>query len=230
METPSVTIVIPQRDGTALTRAAIRSLRQTDATRWPVIVIDDGSDPPVSLADFAGLPEVRVQRHNASGLTAAWNAAVAASTSDLVVLLNNDVVATGPWVERLIAPLLSSTSDCRVAGVAWRDERRFPTRPGGWPTGRLLVGWVLAFSRRTWLDVGGFREELRLYWSDTDFQLRVVEQFGQDSLQAVSSLPLRHLGHATTRRLADRRLQWQRDRGTFARLWSNGSAPVSEHV
>lgn len=68
-----------------------------------VVVVDDGSSPPVRVDDFAGLYcDVRVLRHPVSkGPAAARNAGLAVCKTDFVAFLDSDVVPRRGWLEAL---------------------------------------------------------------------------------------------------------------------------------
>ncbi|MEO5722793.1 MAG: mycofactocin biosynthesis glycosyltransferase MftF [Ilumatobacteraceae bacterium] len=78
-----------------------------------VLVVDDGSDPPLSCAD----QRVRIMRldHN-SGPAAARNAGLAQVRTALVAFVDTDVCMPANWLD----PLLAHFSDPRVALVAPR--------------------------------------------------------------------------------------------------------------
>lgn len=126
-----VTVVVPVRDNpTGLTRllAAL-----PDA---PVVVVDDGSRPPVP--ERAG---VTVLRHPRSrGPAAARNTGLAAARTPYVAFLDSDVLPVAGWLELLGAHL----SDPAVALVA---PRVVSDRTGG--------GWLARYEAvRSSLDLG----------------------------------------------------------------------------
>ncbi|MBS4101107.1 mycofactocin biosynthesis glycosyltransferase MftF [Tsukamurella paurometabola] len=165
----AVTVVIPVKDNQAgLTRllSALRGL--------PVIVVDDGSAAPVRA------PGTRVIRHaRARGPAAARNAGLAAANTELVVLLDSDVVPVDGWLETLFPqfadPALAVAApeivalDASAPGLLAEYERArsalslgrraAPVAPGGRvpyvPSAALLA------RRSALLDVGGFDEDLR---------------------------------------------------------------------
>lgn len=127
------------------------------------------------------------------------------------------MIANGPWVNRLLAPLRAGTAD--VVGAAWRIERDVDPNqfePFGGP--RMLQGWCFAARTKTWHALDGFDEAMAFYWSDTDFFVRARRRGAR--LGVVEGLPLVHLGHRTAHDsscLPNRRAQWQRDRQKFIR-------------
>lgn len=220
------TLVIPQRNHVRLTVECVASIRNTDPKPWPILVVDDASDPFDALEPFgygkdqtsAPRSSLRILRHERQrGVTAAWNTGARHAETSFVLWLNNDVIAEGPWVEQLLRPLVAGSAE--VTGARWRTERTVDqdllNRHGG---SRFLEGWCFATRRTSWEDLGGFDEAMAVYWGDTDFFVR-ARKHGM-RLGVVNELPLRHLGHRTAHDpscLSDRHRHWQRDRATFLR-------------
>lgn len=107
-ETPQVSVVVPNRDSPALLRTCLAGLLTgTEYPRLDVVVVDNGSTDPETLALYASLasdPRVAVLRRpgpfNFSGLT---NAGVAASDGELLLLLNNDIEMIAPgWLSAMV--------------------------------------------------------------------------------------------------------------------------------
>jgi GT2 family glycosyltransferase len=211
--------VIPQHDRTELTLAVVRALLDWEAQRWPIVVVDDGSTP-AAAAELEQVPsDVQLLRQPHRGVTAAWNLALSRITTPIVVLLNNDVLIDGPWVEQLIQPLQSGTAI--VSGVERRTERAVPAGVLQ-HVGRneFLAGWCWAFRIADAQQVGGFDPTLWLYFSDTDLQARLSEGVRPPAdFAVVADLPLRHIGHSSTRLLPGRSVQWHADRARFIAKW-----------
>jgi len=218
-----VSVIIPQHGQCGLTVAAIESLQRHHSRAPEIIVVDDASSAcerrQLQTAGLRGVQIVPAGRHR--GVTSAWNLGWRQTRRALAVFLNNDTVSTGDWLTDLSAPLRDGAA--RVTGVGFRQERHLPQafrdRIG---QSRVLEGWCFAIRREELERLSGFDERLRLYFSDTDFQCRILEQAGDRGacLSAVPSLPLTHLGHRSTRMLAWRSRQWEADRDFFVRKWS----------
>ena len=221
---PIATVVIPQFGRAELTCACIRSLRREETTPWPIIVVDDGS-PPESprRVEAEQFPEITVIPQSHRGVSAAWNRGAVEVRTPYVVFLNNDVLFRGPALERLLAPL--SSGRALIAGVRLRTEQLLPRRIlEALPSDRFLEGWCLATSMDDFQHLDGFDESLAVYWSDTDFQARMIEAEAIDRsavcpLHELPDLPLSHLGHRTAHRIRDRRGLWQKDRNRFIAKW-----------
>ena len=112
---PGVSLVIVTYGGLELTRACLDSVLGREG--WPrleVVVVDNASSdgtPEYLQTVAAGDPRVRVvlNREN-RGFAAANNQGIAASSGEIVVLLNNDTVVPPGLVGRLVAHLQADAS------------------------------------------------------------------------------------------------------------------------
>lgn len=138
-----------------------------------IVVVDDGSSPPVSLATLPKLEcGLRLVRKDNGGAASARNRGVAAARGELVAFLDSD----DQWLPgKIVAQrrLLASHEDAPVAvACGWRetlDGRDFrvripvPSRSGSdffagcW----FCPGSTLMLSRRTFESVGPLREDIR---------------------------------------------------------------------
>lgn len=221
-----VTIIVPQYNQPALTIACLRSLYAAHQQCPRVIVVDDGSTGEAAASVRREVPNATVVCRPHQGVTAAWNHGARLATSELLVFLNNDAESHGPWIDRLIAPLRQP--DVQMTGVADRLEPAISKHNPGAAPGRLLEGWCFAMRHQDFNAFNGFDESLRLYFSDTDLQLRLWQRSGNrhSALHVVRGLPIRHAGHRTTRTVRERRSIWLRDRERFLEKWSAVHLPA----
>lgn len=94
-----VTVVIPVRDNTPGVRRLVGSLRD-----MRVVVVDDGSQIPLTAADFVGCAaQVELVRHPRSrGPAAARNTGLARCGTEFVAFLDSDVLPRRGWLESLL--------------------------------------------------------------------------------------------------------------------------------
>lgn len=103
---PSISVIVPTRNRHDLLRTCIAGLIRTDYPDMEVIVIDNGSDDPATLAylDSLAAPRHRVLRapgpFNFSTLN---NRAVQEAKGELLCLLNNDIEVIEPDWLRIMA-------------------------------------------------------------------------------------------------------------------------------
>lgn len=203
-------IVIPQKTNSDMTLNLVRQIHQYEPES-EVIVIHDTQDD-----EMKELPDCRLIRNRGKGVTAAWNYGIQESKFARVILLNNDVICSGPFVEGLL-PANVGVDSC-VVGAVWRKERMLGTHAAllaGGADADWLEGWCLSFTKAAWKRVGGFDESLVMYFSDLDFQSRAFSC--GVCLGRSGNLPLHHLGHQTTHNTPGIWGQWHKDRATFKR-------------
>lgn len=219
------TIVIPQHNEATLTVECVRSFRAAEQPSGRVLIVDDGSRPSELGMTQRALSSECILRQRHQGVSAAWNLGARTCASQYLVFLNNDVVSRGPWVEELLMPL--RRGEVVMTGAGCRRETAVGRELlSQLRTACFLEGWCLALSAALLQQIGGFDESLRLYFSDTDVQLRLLESAGLDgdALRVVSGLPLSHTGHCSTRRVPNRQEVWMRDRERFVQKWTKRTA------
>jgi len=104
---PTCDIIIPIWNQLLMTQRCLEALRQRTRTPHRLILIDNGSGEETqkyleSLAEPPSWPGVLVRNEENRGYIQAVNQGLRISTAPYVCLLNNDVVVTTGWLERLI--------------------------------------------------------------------------------------------------------------------------------
>jgi glycosyltransferase involved in cell wall biosynthesis len=110
--TPRVSVVTPTRDRHDMLPGALASALGQREVDLEVIVVDDGSDPPVSDG-LVSDPRLRVARHDSpAGVSAARNTGIERSRAPWIAFLDDDDL----W-----APdkLTSQLNAAEAAGAAW---------------------------------------------------------------------------------------------------------------
>jgi GT2 family glycosyltransferase len=111
------TVVIPTYNGAAMLAETLEALeRQT--VDHAVVVVDNASTDGTPELVAERFPRVRVLRLDENlGFGRAVNRGVELVETDVVVLVNNDVVCENDFLERLVAPL-ADEGVTMVAGVS----------------------------------------------------------------------------------------------------------------
>lgn len=100
---PSVTIMLSTADRPDDLRRALRSITaQRYAGAMEVVVVDNRPDSGLTSGVVAEFPQVRLVSERRSGASYGRNAGIAASTGEIIVMTDDDVVAPDEWVARLV--------------------------------------------------------------------------------------------------------------------------------
>jgi glycosyltransferase involved in cell wall biosynthesis/SAM-dependent methyltransferase len=126
---PLVTLIIPTRNAYALVKQCIDSIqRLTTYSNYEIILIDNGSDDPVSLEYFAALDQqdnIRILRDDGPfNYSALNNGAVRMARGELIGLINNDIeVITPEWLDEMVSIALQPNVGAVGARLWYPDGR-----------------------------------------------------------------------------------------------------------
>ncbi|HEU5152447.1 MAG TPA: glycosyltransferase [Iamia sp.] len=155
---PRVSVVIPTRDRHDLLDQALRALDRQRWTDMEVVVVDDGSSPPVASVfagrTVAGRP-LRVLRQEGNGAVRARRAGIAATTGEILAFTDSDCEPQPGWLEAAMARI-----DAGADLVAGRTRPFRPVAPleraVSEAKGGLFPSCNLVVRRSVYEAVGGF--------------------------------------------------------------------------
>ena len=200
---PLVSIVIPFKDKVELTATLVESIDRSAYRNVEIILVDNRSAEEATLRYLEQSPHRVIRADFDFNYSRLNNLGVAEARGEFLVLMNNDMeVITPDWLEQLVglaqftdvgavAPkLLYPDRTVQHAGMvllkkkgAKHVNRNLPGDQGGDHDYNNMVREYLAFtgaciavSRRKYLEVGGFDEELAIISNDVDFCLRLYER------------------------------------------------------
>jgi GT2 family glycosyltransferase len=194
---PRISVAIANWNGRRYLAPCLRALQGQTRPADEIVVVDSAStdgSPGMLATQF---PEVRlVQLPRRPGIAAAFNACVAATQGDAVVLLNNDTEVLPGWLAALAEALAAEPqagsfaskllffrdrTTINAAGDYYTAEGR-PGNRGVWQpdhgqydTGAWVFGATAAaamYRRSALEDVGPFDEGLGSYCEDVDWAFR----------------------------------------------------------
>lgn len=138
-----VSVVIPAHNRPALLVEALRSVAAQSYSDFEVVVIDDGSEPPISqtaLTDVLGSRVVLHRHDSPQGVPKAKNAGVGAARGEVILLLDDDDLLVPDALESIYQAFSSYPNiDCLFLGVhPFGPYAEGPTRNRETAVGKLL--------------------------------------------------------------------------------------------
>lgn len=178
MSVQPLTIVTVTYNSSSVIGALLESVRGVGAE---IIVVDNGSSDD-TLAIAAGYPHVRIIKNANSGYGRAANLGFAAANTPYVLLANPDVVFSAGAIEAMVASA-ESHPDIAIlsANIFERDNgkkhflRSYDFDAEGLATTDWVVGAVMFMRRDVIQKLGGFDENIFLFYEETDLCLRAVK-------------------------------------------------------
>ena len=234
MTSGGIDVVIVAYNRYELTASCLRHLRE-QTIEHHVIVVDNGSTDDTRARLQADWPDVQLKCFDENhGFPEACNRGVAAGTNEIIVPMNNDVVCSPDFLERLVAPLQADPQLGSVASLLLQPGGELIDSVGmtvdvtlsGYPrlhglpvrhaldSAPVLTGPMAtagAYRRVAWEQAGGLDETIFAYTEDLDLTLR-IRSAGWRSVAATDAVGV-HLGSATH----GHRTAWQRRHAGFGR-------------
>ncbi|MFA5075626.1 MAG: glycosyltransferase [Candidatus Babeliales bacterium] len=183
-----ISIIIPVYNQHEMTRDCRNAVRVNTRGEWEIIVIDNGSNPPIE--------DVTIRNETNLGFPVAVNQGIRAAKGDVIILLNNDVIVTPGWADRLlyhlntfdiVAPMANYCAGLQqeVALETYNDDKELNAAAVKWGEAHdkefievnFTIGFCMAFRRKLWETIGDFDESL---WpcsgEEIDFCFRAREK------------------------------------------------------
>lgn len=233
---PTIDVIIPTRDRIDLVRNCIEALEtKTTYANWNVILLDNDSIEPESLAYFAASKYQVVPCPGPFNYAKIVNRGVAHSKAEYVVTLNNDTILMTPdWLERMVA--LAALDDVGVVGAClvdqfghfehegivispypqhFRTDSNYPHLDQFSRSTRdvaAVTGAVQMVRREFWNSLGGMDERLAVTMNDVDLCLRAQS----DTRYVLYTPDVSFVHHVSSSRGS---LDPLEDRNRFIRRW-----------
>lgn len=194
---PSVSIIIPTKDRHDLLKGVLAAIAIADWPALEVVFVDNGTTETAAAAMLSGSGHAVVRDDGPFNFPRLVQRGVDASTGEVLLLLNNDIVTDDPhWVAALVECL--EVEECGVAGaVLLTEDRRIQhcgiSLTGGQPAHALaglplgqapldhitgiqprtaVTGACMAIRRETWDALNGMDPLFGHNFNDIDLCLR----------------------------------------------------------
>ncbi|WP_337996604.1 glycosyltransferase [Oleispirillum naphthae] len=173
----SISIVIPCYDSGATLPQTLDSLRAQSLPPREIIVVDDGSTDPATVALLDSLSDIRLVRQPNRGLPAARNAGFAAATGELVLPLDADDWLEPDALEKLAAALAAHPEAAfAFSHIRLEGESRGVLKKHYNFFEQLFLNqmpYCVLIRRAEWVAVGGYDETMRRGYEDWEFNIRL---------------------------------------------------------
>lgn len=175
-----VSVVIPCYNGGNTIYQAIESVRSQTWPRVEIVVVDDGSNDPATVALLDSLKAINLIRQANAGLPAARNAGFRAAHGEYILTLDAD-----DWIEPVaIEIMLQALKSTPAAGFAFCDARLEGESSGLLQKNynyfeQLFLNqlpYCLLLPKHLWAEIGGYDESMRLGYEDWEFNIRLGKQ------------------------------------------------------
>jgi GT2 family glycosyltransferase len=219
------------------TKPCLESLLATVKTPSRLLIVDNGSEPPVraflsGLRPSGAIKEIVVLQNDTNeGFPKGMNRGIAASQAPFVCLLNNDLEFTEGWLEELLEVARQSSSVGLVnpasntfgqrppAGVSLRAyAERLQARRGRYVEVGMCIGFCLLVKREVLERIGPLSEEVeRIFFEDEDFSMR-AQAAGFQCVVAEAAY-VHHAEHRSVRQIHEREAIFQRNQRWCHERW-----------
>jgi GT2 family glycosyltransferase len=249
---PRVTLIIPTRDHHELLRQCLTSLKKTNYPNLNYIIVDNDSRDDETFAYFDELKSEGMQILKHSGtfnFSAMNNRAVELASSELIALINNDIVVLNPnWLDEMVRELLRPNVGIVGAKLLWENDfvqhagvllgqhglaghigNHWHTDDAGYFGMNQRVRGVSAVTaacllcrKEAYLAVGGLNEnDLPVNFNDVDFCLRIGKT-GKRILWTPHAY-LRHLESASRGKdlLPSQQARFEREKNYIRQHWAS---------
>lgn len=160
----------------------LASLQQLAPALADVVVCDDGSTPPISLASLREGSKLPLRLIRCSGYIAGRDQTVRESATEAVLLLDDDAAVLSP--EAVFEAWRHLERDASLGAVAFAqaeaDGRRWPAamQPARAAAPALVpafIGFAHLVRRSSFMVAGGYRRSLVFYGEEKDFCVRLMD-------------------------------------------------------
>ncbi len=174
---PLISIVIPCYNGGKTIGQTLDSLRAQTYAPLEIVVVDDGSTDPDTIAFLNAQTDIRLVRQLNRGLPAARNAGFRAAAGSYVLPLDADDWLEPDTVDKLMAALLGTEgAHYAYCHLRLEGEARGSLKKSYNYFEQLFFNqmpYCLLMPKVLWAELGGYDESMRQGYEDWDFNIRL---------------------------------------------------------
>lgn len=172
-----VSVVIPCYNSGATIGQTVASVRAQTWRLVDIVVVDDGSTDPSTIAVLDALTGIRLVRQKNAGLPAARNAGFAAAIGDYVLALDADDWLEPDAIDKLVCALERNQGASFAYSYMWLEGEANGVLPKSYNYFEQLflnqIPYCLLMRRSLWRSIGGHDETMRRGYEDWEFNIRL---------------------------------------------------------
>jgi len=172
-----VSVIIPCHNSGATIVQTVASVRAQTWRLVEIVVVDDGSTDPSTLAVLEALTGIQLVRQKNAGLPAARNAGIAAAIGEYVLPLDADDWLEPDAIDKLVCALEGNQSASFAYSYLWLEGEAQGVLCKSYNYFEQLflnqIPYSLLMRRSLWKKLGGQDETMRRGYEDWEFNIRL---------------------------------------------------------
>jgi GT2 family glycosyltransferase len=168
-EHPLISLIIVTYNSAAQLPGCLAAIAATTYPHYEVLIVDNASSDGTPRLIAERFQQVRLLANSANvGFGRACNQGARAARGDVLVFLNPDVIVTPDWLTILVRHLTERPDAAALCPTTLYPDQ--PPRVSEAPVEETAAvpGCAIVTTRAAWQTLGGFDEQIFLYWEDTE--------------------------------------------------------------
>lgn len=169
LNTPFVSLILVTYNSVALLDAFFEALASTTYAPYEVIVVDNAShDGTVERIRTFGTPVTLIANADNRGFGRACNQGADVAQGDFLVFLNPDVLVTPAWLTLLVDHISLHPDAAIICPTTLYPDQQIAFSQVATVEEAAVPGCAMMVRRTAWRVLGGFDEQIFMYWEDTE--------------------------------------------------------------
>jgi GT2 family glycosyltransferase len=167
--TPLVSLIVVTYNSAALLPDFFAALAATTYAPYEVLVVDNASQDGTQQLVATNYPSAQLiaNRENL-GFGRACNQGARAARGEVLVFLNPDVFVTPGWLAILVRRVAEHPDAAIICPTTLYPDQSAPIVTAAVEESAAVPGCAMLMPRADWQVLGGFDEQIFLYWEDTE--------------------------------------------------------------
>jgi N-acetylglucosaminyl-diphospho-decaprenol L-rhamnosyltransferase len=168
-DAPLVSLIVVTYNSAPLLSDFFAALATTAYAPYEVLVVDNASQDGTPQLVAADHPAARLIANCENvGFGRACNQGARAARGELLVFLNPDVFVTPEWLAILVRRVAAHPDAAIICPTTLYPDQPAPIATAPVEESAAVPGCAMLMPRATWQELGGFDEQIFLYWDDTE--------------------------------------------------------------